>query len=125
MYQRQVSFGEAIQMAIVQNYCKFYGRSSRSEYWWYQLFLWLLSCVVSLVFGEGSIAGLIDLGLLLPTLGLSVRRLHDTCHSGWWLLLALTGIGIFVLLYWFILDSYHGDNEYGPEPNMIAGIGGR
>lgn len=124
MYQRQVSFVEAIKMAIQQNYCNFSGRSSRSEYWWYCLFTFLLGLVISLIFGEGTtgtaIGGVINLALLLPGLGLGVRRLHDTGHSGWWLLIVLTGIGVFLLLFWYCLDSQRGDNQYGPEPNLVS-----
>ncbi len=125
MYQRQVSFTEAIKMALQQNYCNFSGRSSRSEYWWYCLFTFCLSFVLGIIFGSNSVAGeavqgVVSLALLLPGLGLAVRRLHDTGRSGWWLLLCLTVIGAFVIIYWYCLDSQRGDNQYGPEPNMVV-----
>ena len=124
MIQRQVSFVEAIKMAIQQNYCNFSGRSSRSEYWWFALFGLLLGTVVSMVFGFSEtlnyvVSGVVSLGLLLPSLGVAVRRLHDTNHSGWWLLICLIPVvGTIVLLIWFIKDSDHHPNQYGPEPNV-------
>lgn len=125
MYQRQVSFREAVTRALKENYCNFEGRASRSEYWWFCLFQVILGCVVSVLFSFSqtlylTMSGVVNLALLLPSLGLSVRRLHDTNHSGWWLLIGLVPfIGLIVLLVWFIQDSEHHPNQYGPEPNVI------
>lgn len=123
MYQRQVTFGEAIKMALQQNYCNFSGRSSRSEFWWFQLFTFLLGVVISFIFGDETsgtmISGLVSLVLFLPNLGIQVRRLHDTGHSGWWWFIALTGIGVFLLIYWYCCDSQRGENQYGQEPNLV------
>lgn len=125
MYQRQVSFKEAVTRALKQNYFNFEGRASRSEYWWFCLFQVILGCVVSVLFSFSqtlylTMSGVVNLALLLPSLGLSVRRLHDTNHSGWWLLIGLVPfIGLIVLLVWFIQDSEHHPNPYGPEPNVI------
>ncbi len=124
MIQRQVTFVEAVKMALQQNYCNFSGRSSRSEYWWFALFSFVLSTAVSVVFGFSDTlymvaSGVVSLGLLLPGLGLAVRRLHDTNHSGWWLLISLIPlVGAIVLLIWFVKDSEHHPNQYGPEPNL-------
>lgn len=125
MYQRQVSFTEAVTRALTLNYCNFEGRSSRSEYWWFCLFQFILGCVVSAIFSFSDtlnliMSGVVSLALLLPDLGLAVRRLHDTNHSGWWLFLALIPvIGAIVLFIWFIQDSEHHPNQYGPEPNVM------
>jgi len=123
MIQRQVTFVEAIKMALQQNYCNFSGRASRSEYWWFSLFCFVLSSVLSMVF-SGTLylilSGVVSLGLLLPSLGLAVRRLHDTNHSGWWLFISLVPIvGAIVLLIWCVKDSEHHPNQYGPEPNLV------
>lgn len=126
MYQRQVSFGEAINRAIAQNYCNFSGRSSRSEYWWYVLFTAIISCGVSLIFSGNQttmsiISGIVNLVLLLPGLGLCVRRLHDTNRSGWWILIGfIPVVGWILLIVWFCQDSQRGPNQYGPEPNLVA-----
>lgn len=127
MYQRQLTFQEAVQRALTVNYCNFEGRSSRSEFWWFTLFTYILSFVLGLVsgllFSEGFadiVSGAVGLALLLPSVGLSVRRLHDIGHSGWWLLIALTGIGALLLLWWYTRPSQTVPNEYGPVPNLVV-----
>lgn len=126
MYQRQVSFKEAVVRALTQNYCNFIGRASRSEYWWFALFNFILAAVISVVFYSGDTArmvvtGIVNLVLLLPCLGLSVRRLHDIGKSGWWLFISLIPlVGAILLLVWFCKDSEPQANEYGPEPNMVG-----
>lgn len=128
MYQRQVSFTEAIKMALQQNYCNFSGRSSRSEYWWYMLFYFIVSFIVSFI---GNATGsqvlnywlslFVGLALFLPSLGLCVRRLHDINKSGWWVLLNLIPVvGWIILLIWVCKDSDPTDNQYGPVPNIAA-----
>ena len=77
MYQRQLTFGEAVKLALTTNYCNFNGRSSRSEFWWYALFTFILSSIISLIFSGSTlqvVSGIINLALLLPGLGLAVRR---------------------------------------------------
>lgn len=72
---------------------------SRSEYWWFYLFTLILSLVAGFIgglFGDtlnSVLTGLVSLGLLLPSMGVMFRRLHDTGHTGWWWLIAFTGIG--------------------------------
>lgn len=128
MFQRQVSFGEAINKALAENYCNFSGRSSRSEYWWYCLFTMLLSFVIGFVLGlfhTGPTAiqiiqGIVGLLLLLPGLGICVRRLHDIGKSGWWILIGLIPlVGAILLIIWYCQPSNPGENIYGPEPNMV------
>lgn len=128
MYQRQVSFKEAVVRALSQNYCNFSGRASRSEYWWFYLFScivsWVVSIIVSLFSSDLStmyIASMIvGLAFLLPGLGIAVRRLHDIGKSGWWLFISLIPlIGAILLLVWFCKDSQMEPNEYGPVPNLV------
>lgn len=124
MTQRQVTFKEAVVRALTANYCNFSGRSSRSEYWWYILFTFLLGIVISIVFSFSEnmstiVSAIVSLALLLPGLGLSVRRLHDINKSGWWILVGLIPVaGIIILIVWFCKDSDPTDNNYGPVPNM-------
>ena len=106
------------------NYCNFNGRSSRSEYWWYALAVAILNVVISTVLSGSpsvmqAVSGVITLGLLLPGLGLAVRRLHDINKSGWYLLLALIPIvGAIILIVWFCKESEPQTNQYGPVPNV-------
>ena len=126
MNQRQVTFKEAIVRAIQQNYCNFSGRASRSEFWWFQLFGFILSTVIGIVFcwsqDTMSIVNcIVGLALFLPSLGLTVRRLHDIDKSGWWIFIGLIPIvGWIILLVWYCKDSQMEPNQYGPVPNLVA-----
>lgn len=126
MIQRQVSFKDAVVRAITQNYCNFNGRASRSEYWWYCLFVFALGIVIGIIFSSSQtalnvVSGLVNLALLLPGLGLAVRRLHDINKSGWWILLALIPVvGAIILIIWFCKESEPIPNVYGPVPNLVA-----
>lgn len=126
MYQYQVSFSQAVRMAF-DSYCRFQGRSSRSEYWWWVLFVAILSFCIGIIesilgFSMTAVqttSGILSLVLLLPGLGLSVRRLHDINKSGWWILLGLIPVvGAIVIIIWFAQNSQMQDNQYGPVPNM-------
>lgn len=119
MYQYQVSFGQAIQMAF-NRYADFNGRSSRSEYWWWFLFTFLVGCCSGL-FQSDVLSGLVSLALLLPNLAISARRMHDIGKSGWWILINLIPIvGTIIFIVWACQDSQMSDNQYGPVPNMTA-----
>jgi len=85
----------------------------------------LFNFIVSLVLGAvdnllglgALLAGLYSLAVLLPSIGVGIRRLHDTGRSGWWLLISLIPlIGAIVLLVFTIQDSQPGDNQYNPNP---------
>lgn len=124
MNQRQLTFAEAVQRGF-QNYCNFSGRASRSEYWWFALFAFLAGCVAQFFGGIFShsmaavLSSITSLVLFLPNLGLLFRRLHDTNHSGWWWLIAFTGIGCILLLIWCVQDSQPYENRYGQVPNLV------
>ena len=113
-----MNFGQAISNGF-SNYVTFSGRATRSEYWYWSLFI-LVGSVCTLV-ADGLIIGdmestpinlIFSLATLLPGLAVSVRRLHDVNRSGWWLLLILTGIGALVLLYWAIQPSNQQESKY-------------
>jgi uncharacterized membrane protein YhaH (DUF805 family) len=121
-----MSFIDAVK-SVLSKYVGFTGRARRSEYWWFALFTILVSIVTSILDGalgldfEGSTTGLIglvaSLALLLPSLAVGVRRLHDTDRTGWWLLIALVPlVGFIVLIVFFVLDSTPGTNRFGPNP---------
>lgn len=124
MYQRQVSFEDAVRSALQQNYCNFSGRASRSEFWWYILFTFLVSVVIGWIGFVSRDLGnvintLVGLALLLPGLGLSVRRLHDTGRSGWWILINLIPVvGNIIYLVWMCQDSQMTPNQYGSVPHL-------
>ena len=95
-------------------YAQFEGRASRSEYWWFYLFTVLAGGVADRV--SGTVGDIASLVLLLPSLALAARRLHDTGRSGWWVLILFTVIGIPVFLYWMVKGSDKGKNAYGEGP---------
>ena len=94
----------------------------------YTLVLVLISFVLgildAMIFGEAALSQLFTFGnvfslaTLVPSLSVSVRRLHDIDKSGWWLLIILTGVGILLIIYWACLASDEDENRYGaPVPS--------
>lgn len=122
-----MTFNEAIRTCFAK-YVDFSGRASRSEYWWFVLFILLGNFVLSFfdaaIFGtavDGQpvsvLGGIWSLALLLPSIAVGVRRLHDLDKSGWWLLLVLIPlIGFLVLLFFFVQKGTNGPNRFGPDP---------
>ena len=119
-------------IAALKKYAVFSGRARRKEYWYFALFN-MIFCFI-LVFidvftglfheqvGFGVLSTLYMLATLLPSLGVTVRRLHDTGRSGWWILISLVPfIGGLILLIFTLLDSKPGENQYGPNPKEVAG----
>jgi uncharacterized membrane protein YhaH (DUF805 family) len=104
-----MNFGQAISTCL-SKYATFSGRASRPEFWWFFLFQILVSVAASMV-GD-TIAALASLALLLPALAVGTRRLHDIGKSGWWQLLGLTGIGLLVLIYWWVQPTADGSNAH-------------
>lgn len=121
MYQRQLTFGEAVKLALTVNYCNFNGRSSRSEYWWFCLFTFIIGAILSLFSGSTAgtiISAVVNLALLLPSLGLCVRRMHDI--DRWWVLINLIPlVGWIIFIVWAVKDSQPTPNQYGPVPNLV------
>ena len=125
MMQRQVSFQEAVVRAVKDNYCNFSGRASRSEFWWFALFTAILNFVINIVFSFSDtmpmiVSGIVGLALMLPNLGLAVRRLHDIGKSGWWIFIQLIPlVGLIIYIVWVCKESYPAENEYGQVPNLV------
>jgi len=111
-----MSFIDAINSCFRQ-YVGFNGRASRPEFWWFMLFSFLVGAAAAIVDPRGTVGALISLALLLPTLAVGARRLHDTGRSGWWLLIALVPIaGLIVLIVFFVLRGDPGVNRHGSPP---------
>jgi uncharacterized membrane protein YhaH (DUF805 family) len=105
-----MTFGESISTCLTK-YADFNGRASRSEYWWWFLFTCLASAATGLI--NETLSALFSLGVMLPSLAVGVRRLHDTDRSGWFLLLwFIPLIGWLILLLWTIQE--------GREPNRFT-----
>ena len=105
-----MTFFDAIKTCF-SKYASFNGRAKRSEFWWFMLFYLLVTCAAAMI-GD-TVYGLACLAFLLPTLAVSVRRLHDTDHNGWWILLSIIPLANFLLLYWYCISGTEGANEYG------------
>jgi uncharacterized membrane protein YhaH (DUF805 family) len=108
-------------LTVLKRYTVFTGRAARTEFWMFALFNLIVSIVLGVVdsvLGLGTLlAGLYSLAVLLPSIGVGIRRLHDTGRSGWWLLISFVPlVGLIVLLVFTIQDSQPGDNQYGPNP---------
>jgi uncharacterized membrane protein YhaH (DUF805 family) len=118
-----MSFSEAVKSGF-DHYAKFDGRASRAAFWWWTLFAILAgvaASIVDAVIGIQILSIVVSLGLLLPNLSVSIRRLHDTDRTGWWILIALIPlIGLIVLLVFYLQKSDPGDNSYGPP--MAEGV---
>jgi uncharacterized membrane protein YhaH (DUF805 family) len=115
-----MTFSEAVKSGF-DHYVKFDGRASRPAYWWWFLFTILVAVAASIIDAAigsfGVISGIAGLALLLPGLSVAIRRLHDTDHSGWWVLIGLIPIiGFIVLLVFYLRQSDPGENRYGPPP---------
>ncbi len=118
-----MGFTEAVAAAF-RNYVNFRDRASRSEYWWFFLFIFVANLVLGaiegamgLAAGHGFLSMLFGLVTFIPGLAVGARRLHDADRSGWWLLLGFVPlIGIVVLLIWFAQRGTPGTNRFGPDP---------
>ena len=125
-----MSFKESI-VNVFQNYANFSGRARRSEYWYFTLFIFLVSAVLSglnaAVFGTDAqmtiftvIQSLFSLATLIPSIAVTVRRLHDIGKSGWfYFLILIPVVGSIILLVWECKDSEPGTNVYGPKPKGV------
>ncbi|MFL6088927.1 MAG: DUF805 domain-containing protein [Aeromicrobium sp.] len=114
-----MSFAEAIK-AVLGNYAKFDGRARRSEYWYFVLFYVAVVIVLEILGGilgravGGVLLALFLLGVIIPMIAVGVRRMHDTDHSGWWLICPI------VPLVFALMDGSPGPNRFGPSPKGDA-----
>lgn len=118
---------------VFGKYAVFSGRARRSEYWWWVLFVAIVSIATQIIDGAvlapalglqafqedagRPLTMIFSLGILLPGLGVSVRRMHDIDRSGWWLLIAFVPVlGILLVIYWFVQIGTTGANRFGTDP---------
>jgi uncharacterized membrane protein YhaH (DUF805 family) len=120
-----MSFGQAVSH-VFSNYANFSGRARRSEFWWFFLFSGLVLFVAAIIDGAiGTypiIYGIVALALLVPSIAVGVRRLHDIDKSGWFYLVYLIPlVGFIMMIVWGVTDSTP-DNQYGPSPKNVDGM---
>lgn len=113
---------------VKNNFANFDGRARRREFWMFQLAVLIVFVAIAIVAGILSavadflgVIGMIIyvvavLGLIVPSIALSIRRLHDTNKSGWFLLISLIPFGGLYLLYLYIIEGDKGANQYGEDP---------
>lgn len=119
-------------LLVLKKYAVFSGRSRRKEYWFFVLFNIFATIALSIVdsftgsydpeLGVGLLGLIYGLAVLIPSIAVLVRRLHDTGRSAWWLLIGLIPlIGAIVLFVFMVLDGDEKDNQYGASPKLENG----
>jgi uncharacterized membrane protein YhaH (DUF805 family) len=110
-------------IGALKKYADFTGRARRKEYWMFVLFyliFYVVTIGIDMALGTTFIAAIFSLGLLLPSLAIGARRLHDTGRSGWWQLIGFIPlIGAIVLIVFWCQDS-QDENDYGANPKALA-----
>ncbi|AZQ45226.1 DUF805 domain-containing protein [Nonlabens ponticola] len=119
---------------VFNNYANFSGRARRSEYWYFQLFNFLVVIALSIPLiafaaAEATAPAIIvyilivlyALATIIPSLAVVARRLHDTGRSAWYYLISfIPFVGGIILLIFLVEDSKHGTNQWGPNPKSIG-----
>lgn len=107
-----------IKSVILKNYVNFKGRATRAEFWWFFLFNFIVGLFLSVLGKAGTTLQTIwSIAVMLPQLGLGVRRLHDINKSGWLMALSLIPVvGWVILIIWWAKIGDMTENQYGPVP---------
>ena len=108
-------------LGCCKKYAEFSGRARRQEFWMFVLFNFLagiaIGIVESILGTGGALCGLYNLAIVVPSLAVGARRLHDTDRSGWWQLIVLIPlVGFIVLIVFWAADSKPGENRFGANP---------
>ena len=105
---------------IKNKYANFTGRASRKEFWMFTLFyvlIYIAVAIVGAVVKFPALAFLFSLGIIIPVVAITTRRLHDIGKSGWWQIIeVIPVIGPIVMIVWLVHGSDTGENKYGPNP---------
>lgn len=116
---------------VLKKYAVFTGRARRKEYWFFFLFNLIISIILNLIdnatgtfdpeTGVGILGTIYLLAVLIPAIAVTIRRLHDTGRTGWWILISFIPlIGAIVLLVFLVFDSEPESNQYGPNPKGMT-----
>lgn len=108
-------------LTVLKKYAQFDGRAGLREFWMFVLINFLIVIALMLIDFAVGLFGILSiiyaLGIIIPSIAVSVRRLHDTGKSGWNILLGLIpAIGFIILLFFYLQAGQNGENTYGPEP---------
>ncbi|MEU3971767.1 DUF805 domain-containing protein [Streptomyces bacillaris] len=114
-------------LAVLKNYAGFSGRARRKEFWMFTLISFVISIVLSIIgglIGTDILSYIYSLAILIPSLAVAVRRLHDTSRSGWWLLIGLVPlVGFIVLIVFLASEGKQEPNQHGTNPKLAPQVG--
>jgi len=106
-------------LGALKKYADFNGRARRKEYWMFVLIYMVINVILA-VLGMDIISMIVGLALIIPSISIGARRLHDTGRSGWWQLIYFVPlIGLIVMIVFLVQDS-HDDNHYGANPKSVV-----
>ena len=112
------------KLVVLERYAKFDGRAGRGEFWWFVLANFLVFVVLAILVQISGIFWILYVGyvlaIIVPSIAVAIRRLHDSNKSGWWLLIGLIPFGGIVLLVFYILEGTNGPNDHGVAPEPAA-----
>jgi uncharacterized membrane protein YhaH (DUF805 family) len=113
---------------VIKKYVEFSGRARRQEFWMFNLInavIWLVLLGIDNAIGtdqgqyhtSGILSGIYSLAVLLPSIAVAIRRMHDTNRTGWWVLINLICcIGWIIFIVFAAKEGDAGANQYGPDP---------
>lgn len=113
------------KLVVLERYAKFDGRAGRAEFWWFVLANFLVYIALAILMQISGIFGILyviyGLAMIVPSIAVAIRRLHDTDKTGWLLLLGFIPLlGFIILLVFYIQEGTNGPNQYGVAPEPAA-----
>jgi uncharacterized membrane protein YhaH (DUF805 family) len=111
-----MDFKQSVITCLKNKYVDFSGRAGRPEFWWFALFTLVVGLVIGMV--SDMLAMLVNLGLLLPSLAVGARRLHDIGKSGWFQLLWFIPVLGWAVMIYFLVQPTGAPNQYGEGPAL-------